>query len=477
VDIDVLHIAVREAWAGDALAGLEDFVRIPAVSPAFDARWVEEGHLHAAVEHVRRWLGTRALPGATAEVVELPGRTPVLLVDVPATGSDTEDTVVLYGHLDKQPSAGEWSTGLGPWTPVCRDGRLYGRGAGDDGYAAYAAAVALEALHAAGGSHARTVILLETGEESGSPDLAAYLDHLRSRLGRVGLIVCLDIAGGDYERLWLATSLRGIAFLDLTVRVLTSGMHSGHASGLVADSFRVLRTLLERIENADTGELRLPELHAEVPSERYTEVVSAVEDGLLIPEVPLADGVRLVTDELVELLLNNTWRATLTVTGADGLPPVAEAGNVLRPATAVKLSLRLPPTVDADAALKAVQAAVGTDVPYHAQVEIGRPGAAGGWNAPPPAGWLETVLDTVSGEVFGKPWRAIGLGGSIPFLGLFAQAYPDAQFVVTGSRGPGNNAHVPDEWLHLDQTGRVTEAVAHILHAHATAGPIADLAR
>lgn len=469
MDSRLLRETTHELWERDALQSLSGFVEIPALSPAFDAGWARAGALHAAVEHVREWLETRPIEGASAEVVELPGRTPVLLVDVPARNANNQETAVVYGHLDKQPAAGEWSPGLGPWTPVVKDDRLYGRGAGDDGYAGYAAAVALQALHAAGGSHARTVVLLETGEESGSPDLAAYLEHLSGRLGPVGLVVCLDTAGADYERLWLATSLRGIAFLDVTVRILETGVHSGHGSGIVPSSFRILRELLDRIEDARTGEVRLPECQAEVPADRLDEVRVAVAEGFRTAELPLVEGVRPASDDPVELVLNNTWRTTLSVTGAEGLPPLPDAGNVLRPYTSLKLSFRLPPTADAGAALRAIEKALTTDVPSGAQVEIGRNEAADGWNATPRAPWLESALDAVSADVFGKPWRALGLGGTIPFLGLFGRAYPDAQFVVTGPRGPGNNAHVPDEWLHLPQTARVTEAVAHILHAHANA--------
>ncbi|OLT38753.1 peptidase M20 [Saccharomonospora sp. CUA-673] len=469
MDTTVLRETVRNRWAPDsgvALEGLSGLVEIPALSPSFDVEWQATGALHAAVDHVRAYLDARGLPGATSEVVELPGRTPVLLLDVPATGeATTDETVVVYGHLDKQPAAGEWSPGLGPWTPVVKDGRLYGRGANDDGYAAYAAATALEGLHAAGGAHARTVVLLETCEESGSPDLGAYLEHLRPRLGDVGLVVCLDTSGADHERLWLATSLRGMISFDLTVRVLTSGVHSGHASGFVPSSFRVLRALLDRIEDPRTGELHLPELVTEVPADRLAEVRAA--GAALAPTLPLVEGMRYAKDDVTGQVLANTWETTLSVTGADGLPPLADAGNVLRPYTSVKLSFRLPPTVDGATALEALTRTLTTDPPYGAQVEVARTDAATGWNAGPRAAWLESTLDTVSDDVFGLPWRALGLGGTIPFLGMFGRAYPDAQFVVTGPRGPGNNAHVPDEWLHLEQTERVTEAVARIIDAHA----------
>jgi acetylornithine deacetylase/succinyl-diaminopimelate desuccinylase-like protein len=463
---------VRERWDDSVLPSLSELVAIPAVSSGFDPDWQEGGHLTAAVEHVRKWWDTRDIPGASTEVVQFPGRTPLLLVDVPATaGAERAGTVLLYGHLDKQPPVGGWSAGLGPWTPVIRDGRLYGRGSADDGYAGYAAATAIEAVRAAGGRHARCVVLLETGEESGSPDLPAYLDHLRDRLGEVSLVVCLDSGGNDYRSLWLTTSLRGMVQVDVTVRVLASGYHSGMASGIVPSSFRVLRQLLDRVEDSATGEVRLPELNVEIPAYRQAEARDAVAaaPGALAGTFATVPGTRLVDTDEAELALNVTWRPTLSVTGADGLPTPSDAGNVLRPFTTLCLSFRLPPTADSARALDAVRSALTTDVPYGASVELSRIEAADGWNAPALAPWLHTVLDDASERIFGAPWRALGLGGSIPFMGLLQRAYPAAQFLVTGALGPGSNAHVPDESLDLAYVSKVTEAVAEVLDAHAAA--------
>ncbi|GAB3480648.1 M20/M25/M40 family metallo-hydrolase [Amycolatopsis cihanbeyliensis] len=471
VEQNSIRDTVRGLWSDDILPSLRDLVEIPALSPLFDSEWQQSGHLEAAVEHVRDWLTARRFPGATVEVVRLPGRTPLLVLDVPATGDVSPDagTVLLYGHLDKQPPVGGWSAGLGPWTPVVRDGRLYGRGSADDGYAGYAAAAALSAVHAAGGSHARAVVLLETGEESGSPDLPAYLEHLEEKLGRVTFVVCLDSGGNDYERMWLTTSLRGMVRLDATVRVLDSAQHSGLAGGVVPSSFRILRRLLERIEDAETGQLLLPEFNVEIPENRRAETVATarVAPGATAKAFPLAGGMRPMAEDDVELLLNNGWRPTLSVIGASGLPDPAEAGNVLRDATTLALSFRLPPTADSAAALNAVRKVLTTDVPYGATVELSGVERADGWNAPEAAPWFAGALEQVSDKVFGAPWRSVGLGGSIPFMGLLGEKYPEAQFLVTGALGADSNAHVPDEWLHLDQAQRVTEAVAHILHAHA----------
>lgn len=467
-----LTSTVQRLWQDSVLPSLSGLVAVPAVSPAFDADWATNGHLDAAVEHVRTWIASRELPGAQLEVVRLPGRSPLLLVDIPASpGAEEAGTALLYGHLDKQPPMDGWSEGLGPWTPVVRDGRLYGRGSADDGYSGYAAVTALEALRTHGGSHARCVLLLETGEESGSPDLPAYLEHLADRLGRVTLVVCLDSGAGDYERMWLTTSLRGLAQVEVTVRVLQVGQHSGSASGVVPSSFRVLRMLLDRIEDPRTGEIKLPELHVEIPADRLAETrdTVAVTPGALKNAFPVVDELQLVSDDDLELALNRTWRPTLSVIGADGLPAPADAGNVLRSHTTLSLSFRLPPTCDSAAALEAVCKALTTDVPYGAQVELGRVEHADGWNAPTLAPWLREALDTASDTVFGQPWRTIGEGGSIPFMGLLHAAYPEAQFVVTGALGPGSNAHVPDESLNLPYAEKVTAGVALILDAHARA--------
>jgi acetylornithine deacetylase/succinyl-diaminopimelate desuccinylase-like protein len=460
---------VVSGWADRVLPSLSGLVEIPALSPAFDASWAAHGQLQAAVDHVRDWIDARGLPGAKSEVVQLAGRSPLLLVDVPATaGAEDRGTVLLYGHLDKQPPVGGWSEGLGPWKPVLRQGRLYGRGAVDDGYSGYAAVTALEAARAAGGGHARAILLLETGEESGSPDLPAYMEHLAGRLGDVTFVVCLDGGGANYERLWLTTSLRGIVQATVTVRVLDAPQHSGLASGIVPSSFRILRQLLDRLEDSATGQVRLGAMSVVIPAEREAaaQQAAAADPGAVQRLYPLVEGLKLAGDD-AELILNNTWRPTLSVIGAAGLPEPADAGNVLRAWTTLTLSFRIPPLVDAAAALAELEKALTTDVPLGAQVELTNTAAENGWNAPPLAPWLAAGLDEACAQVFGKPHAEIGIGGSIPFMELLGRLYPEAQFVVTGALGTDSNMHVPDEWLNISFAAQVTEAVAHLLDAHA----------
>jgi acetylornithine deacetylase/succinyl-diaminopimelate desuccinylase-like protein len=473
--LDVLAPAAlahaTRTWDAEIVPALHDYIAIPNVSVAFDADWAAHGHMDAAVALVRDWCAARPIEGARVEVHRLPGRTPVVLVEVPpAGGGRADDTVVLYGHLDKQPEMTGWRAGLGPWTPVLEGDRLYGRGGADDGYAAFASLAAIEAVRAAGGAHTRCVVLIEASEESGSPDLPAYVEHLADRLGTPSLVVCLDSGCADYDHLWVTTSLRGLVGLTVTVELLAAGVHSGVGSGVVASSFRVLRRLLERIEDSATGELLLPALHTEIPADRLEEVraTAATLPRPVADELPRLAGVRPTTDDPVEQLLRQTWRPALSVVGASGLPPVERAGNVLRPSTGLKLSVRLPPTVDALAARDALVTALTADPPDGAHLTVHATEAAGGWNAPAFAPWLRDGLDRASQAVFGRPARMMGEGGSIPFMGMLGARFPDAQFVITGVLGPDANAHGPDEYLHLPTGRRVTAALAALLDAHAT---------
>ncbi len=467
-DLAAMRDFVERAWEDDALPVLTRYVAIPNKSPLFDPEWREHGYMDQAVDLVADWCRARPIAGLSLEVVRLPGRTPLVLMEIPPFGPEAPGPdapgVLLYGHLDKQPEMEGWRDGLGPWTPV-RDGDLlYGRGGADDGYAAFASLLAVEAVQRFGGSHGRLMVMIEASEESGSPDLPAYVDHLAERIGDVGLVVCLDSGCGDYERLWGTTSLRGMIAGDLRADVLTEGVHSGNASGVVPSSFRVLRLLLDRVEDPVTGRILPAELHAEIPEQRIAQArETAAILGPIAREFPFADGVRPMEDDPVEQILSRTWRPTLSVTGAGGLPALSDAGNVLRPYTALKLSFRLPPTVPADAAQAVVERLLTEDPPYGARVSFVAEKGATGWNAPPLASWLDESTRRASEAWFGNPAAWMGEGGSIPFMGMLGERFPQAQFLITGVLGPASNAHGPNEFLHVPTAKKLTGCVAQVL--------------
>lgn len=422
-----------------------------------------------AVKLMERWARAQAIPGLVVEVVQLQGRTPLIYLEVPATGAETgADTVLLYGHLDKQPEMTGWDADLGPWTPVLKGDRLYGRGGADDGYALFGSLAAILALQDQGIAHARCVILIEACEESGSYDLPAYVDHLAERIGRPSLVVCLDSGCGNYEQLWCTTSLRGLAGGNFSVKVLSEGVHSGDASGVVPSSFRVLRELLSRLEDEATGKIKVDGLYAEIPEERLAQArkVAEVLGDEVYSKFPFLPGMTPMDEDLTELVLNRTWRPALSVTGADGLPPLASAGNVLRPQTAVKLSLRLPPTLDGKHAGELLKDVLLRDPPYGAQVSLALEKSSSGWNAPAQSPWLSNAIEAASQAAFGKPAMYMGEGGSIPFMGMLGEKFPGAQFMITGVLGPHSNAHGPNEFLHIPMGKRVTACVSKVIAEH-----------
>lgn len=456
---------VDQTWDESIVPTLCEYVKIPNKSPLFDPQWQDHGHMDAAAALAEKWCREQPIEGMTVETVRLTGRTPLLFIDIPG---DNDDTVVLYGHLDKQPEFTGWEPDLAPWKPVLRDGKLYGRGGADDGYAVFGSLTAIRALREQGIPHAHCVVIIEFSEESGSPDLPAYVDHLAERIGHPSLVVCLDAEAGNYDQLWCTTSLRGNVVGTLRVDVLTEGVHSGGVSGIAPSSFRLLRAALSRLEDEATGRIVLPELTVDIPDERIAQAraTAGVLGDTTWSRFPFAGGTRPLSDDHVELLLNNWWRAMLSVTGVDGMPALGNAGNTQRPFTSVKLSFRLPPTCDAAAAAEAVKRRLETDPPGGAPVRFEIESAMNGWNAPPVADWLAASMQSASREYFGADVMYMGTGGTIPFMGMLGEKFPGVQFLVTGVLGPKSNAHGPNEFLHIDTGKRITSCVAQVLADH-----------
>jgi acetylornithine deacetylase/succinyl-diaminopimelate desuccinylase-like protein len=476
LDTTALRDHAQRLWDDEVVDALKRYIAIPAKSPMFDPKWSEHGHVDQVVREAAAWVESKKIPGLKLEVVRLAGRTPVIFFDIPATraaDAGSSRTVLMYGHLDKQPEFNGWRSDLGPWTPKLTDeGLLYGRGGADDGYAIYAAVGSVLALDAQGVARPRCVGLFESCEESGSFDLPAYLDALKPKLGDVGLVVCLDSGCGNYDQLWLTTSLRGNITGTLKVEILTEGVHSGDASGLVPSSFRILRQLLDRLEDSANGELLPQEFHCEIPGVRHTQAraTARILGDEVYKRFPWAcggDGAFALptTTDPAQALINRTWRPTLSVTGVDGMPELGNAGNVLRPYTAFKLSLRLPPLVDGAQAAQRLKLLLEDNAPYNAKVTFKPDGAATGWNSREIDPWLSNALETASRASFGESVGYLGQGGTIPLMSMLQQGFPTAQMVVCGVLGPKSNAHGPNEFLHVPYAKRLTAAVAQLVAA------------
>lgn len=453
---------INALWDESILPSLAEYVAIPNKSPMFDADWEANGYMEDAVKHMLAWVEAQNVAGLTSEVHRLPGRTPTILLTIEG---HNDDTVLIYGHLDKQPEFNGWEDGLGPWLPVFRDDKLFGRGGADDGYAIYSAIAAIKSLQEQQLPYPRIVVLIEASEESGSPDLPFYMDQLEDQIGKASLVIALDSTCGNYDQLWITTSLRGMLISDLTVRVLQEGVHSGAAGGIVPSSFRLLRQLISRIEDENTGVITPDFLNEQVPEVRRQE---AIEAGQVLADTfedmyPFAGSTGPMSDDPTELVLNNTWAASLAVTGLGGAPSPDEAGNVLRPETTARLALRIPPTIDAEAAAASLRKVLTENPPGGAEVTLDMHTPNPGWHAPETSEKLRQSLEKASMNYFGAPAMSIGCGGSIPFMEFLARKLPDAQFVVTGVLGPRSNAHGPNEFLHIPTGKKITAAVAELL--------------
>lgn len=455
----------NEEWNKSIIPELVEYIRIPNKSPAFDPDWQKNGYMDQVVEQFVSWCQRQNIKGMQLEVIRLPQRTPLIFIDIPG---DIENTVLLYGHLDKQPEMCGWKKGFGPWEPVLEDNKLYGRGAADDGYAMFTSLLAIKILHDQKIPHARCVVIIEACEESGSYDLPFYIDHLSNRLGSPELVICLDSGCGNYEQLWSTTSLRGLVGGELKVEVLDEGIHSGDISGIVPSSFRILRQLLDRIEDPISGQILAKEFYVDIPKKRIEQagVAASVLGKNVYERFPMKENLKPVTDDLVELILNRSWRPTLSYLGSSGLPEINDAGNVLRPFTSIKLSMRLPPTCCAKNASKKLEEVFLNNPPNGAKISFKLDWRVNGWMAPEVSPWLEEALDDASRNYFDNPAVHMGEGWSIPFMGMLGEKFPEAQFLITGILGPGSNAHGPNEFLHIPAAKKITCCVAEVIAKH-----------
>ena len=463
LDLDKLSDFVEEWWDKSALPSLCEFVEIPALSPSFDSEWEANGYLDAAVNTFIAWTRSLPLKGLTVSVHRLKNRSPLLLVKIEG---DSDGEVLFYSHLDKQPEATGWSKGKGPWKPVIEDDWLFGRGSVDDGYGGYAGILSVLALQNQGVSHPTCRFLIETGEESGSPDLSFYLDELESVLGVPDLVIVLDTGGIDYDRLWITESLRGIVAGTLSVKVSSVGVHSGHGSGVMPSSFRLARQLLSRIEDENTGEIKPEWLHIDITDkmkEQAKKIVDMNSDS--VDDFPLLDGVEKQVNDPLDIFLAMNLAPSLSIIGADGIPSIQDAGNVLRTNTDLKVSIRTPPGISADEVAKKVQALLEANPPNGAHVSAEMTEVADGFLSPELPEKLSDMLEKSGKKFYGNSPMSLFIGGTIPVMAMLQSRYPDSKFIITGAGGPGGNAHGPDEKLHIPTAKKVTKCMAATVSA------------
>ena len=465
IDIDSMVETADSIWEESILPSLSEFIEIHALSPGFAPDWDELGELQATIDLFCDWLDRQGIAGMTYKTHRIGNHSPVLLVTIEGTGSGE---VLFYSHLDKQPSRPNlWSEGLHPLKAVRRDPFLFGRGSVDDGYGGYLCVTAMKLLQEAGAPHPKATFLIETCEESGSFDLPPYLDLLSEDLGSPDLVVVLDSGGPTYEHIWVTEALRGLVAGNLSVKVSHEGVHSGMSGGAIPSSFRIQRMLLDRVENSSTGEVLIPEMHVEISDKIKQEAATlgSILGDELWKSLPVVNTLEPQTRGADQILLDINWRPAMSVIGADGMPPVQTAGNVLRTHTDLKLSFRIPPGVKAEYVQGVVKEMLEKDPPYGAEVTYHATEPADGFHAPPLHDGVAKALDEVSMKLTGYSPMATWIGGTIPFMAMIQNKYPNACFLCTGSSGPGNNAHGPDEKLHIPHSKRLNVALAYAVAA------------
>lgn len=457
-----LEIAKKD-FDSNILPGLEEFIRIDNLSPEFDPEWETNGKAEKAGMHLLNWAKSQGIKGLKGELIKSPGKTHFLLIEIEPQGINK--TVLLYGHFDKQPSLGEWEEGLHPNKPVIKNGLLYGRGSSDDGYALFSMIEAVKLIQLQNCKHGHIVIALESGEESGSPDLISYLKTYKERTGNPDLMICLDSGCKDYSCLWLTTSLRGLTKIEVEIECLKEDVHSGEAGGIAPDAFSILRILLNRLEDSKTSKIIVP-LNAEIPKyimEDAEKLADYLKEKVVTDLVKLADGVVPITDDYKELILNNTWRPTMVVIGINH-PQVEGSGNILRSKIKACLSFRLPPTFNCKDAEKIITEILTKDPPYNAKINVKVNISVNGWAAKNLNNSLKKSFSKSSNYLFGKDYYSNGEGGTIGFIPELGELYPECEMLVTGVLGPGSNAHSINECLNIDYTNKMTVALAHAIY-------------
>jgi len=452
-------------WEESIIPSLSEFIGIKALSPLFEPSWAELGELDATIDLFCKWLDQQGIVGMTYETYRIEDKSPVLLVTIEGSGPGE---AIFYSHLDKQPSNPDlWSEGLHPLKAVRIDPWLFGRGSIDDGYGGYLCATSIRLLQEQGIPHPRCTLLIETCEESGSFDLPPYLDLLSEELGSPDMIVVMDSGGPDYDHIWMTEALRGLVSGTLSVKVSHEGIHSGNSGGTIPSSFRIQRILLDRIEDSSSGKVLIPEMHIEIDQEIRQKAKSLAEvvGNSIWEQFPTVDTLESIADSTEDMILAMNWEPTLSIIGADGMPPVRVAGNVLRTNTDLKLSFRIPPGVDSEKAIEKAKQILESDPPFGSEVSFTPDSCADGFRAPSMEGKVRDAIEKASLSVTGLQPLATWTGGTIPFMAMMQGKYPDAMFLCTGPSGPGNNAHGPDEKMHIPSAKKLTVVLSATIAA------------
>ncbi|CAI2368334.1 unnamed protein product [Moneuplotes crassus] len=440
---------------------ISEFIKVPNLTPSFDPEFQTNGLIEQAIDNVKGYAESMDIPGLKFHVHNEEGRAPMALIEIPGNG---KKNIMVYGHLDKQPHMEGWTEGTGPTTPTIIGDKLYGRGSTDDGYVSFATLTAVKNILDQGQEIPRIVLVLEAEEESGSKDLVYLLEKCKDIIKTPDVCLCCDSGALDYKTLWLTSSLRGSMGMNVKVSIAKDAFHSGICGGAMPETFRIANNLLDRLEDPITKRMEKFEVEIEDRFKEEAKNIVGLVGTDLYKDFKLLEGCRPIHhDNLEEMYLNINWRPALAVCGADGLPTLSKAGNVVRASTSLRLKIRLPPSLDAKEMCDEVVKTLSEDVPFGAKIEFDDVSSGSGWVMKDLKEETSKAIHESSEEFYEKKAGLYGIGGSIPFLKTLEGIYPETEILAMGVGGNDCNIHAPDETLDIPYMKKFIPTLSHIL--------------
>lgn len=459
---------IEKMFTYNILPNLMDFIRIPNLSPAYDYNWKTNGLLLKAANLIISYAKSLNIKNAEINLIQDKGYTPLIFIDIPSSRENDNRTVLFYAHFDKQPYGTGWDEDKEPTKPVIINGRLYGRGSADDGYASFSILTAIKACQEHNCPMPRICIIFEGAEESTDEDLTYYFDKLLPIIGEnVIAFIPLDSGCSDYERLWITNSLRGVVDFDIKITSLDNDCHFGpEASGRVAENLFLLRKALDGVVDTTTGEILIDEFFVkEIPTSIEKEMDKEIEivGDKFFDDIPLYDGVKPLKSDVKEAMINNRWKPSISILGVDNCPKIEDNGFGVSKSINVRLSMRLPPGINGNNAMNALKKVINNNSYFSAKFEFGYMSLAEGWCLSDISERTKNVLNKASLEYFGKEIVFKGAGGSIPFITYFQTKYPKADVICTGILGADSFEHGPNENLNIEACKKMILILCYFL--------------
>ena len=464
----ILHETISKIFNTTTLPNLMNFIRIPNTSPEFDPDWDKNNLLLKASKLIITFIKTLQLKNTEITLLKDENHTPFILTETKSSKEKEKNTILFYAHIDKQPNCEGWDKGKSATNPIIENGRLYGRGSIDDGYAIYSILTAIKYCQDNNLFTNRIICIFECSEESSSDDLNYYFDKLIPFFGNdISLFCCVDLTCLDYKKMWIVNCIRGVMDFDVKIYTLNNDIYSNFTKGVFPDNFMIFRKLCDLLRN-EKGEFLIPELiisEDKIPKDRKKELEEASKEiGIdFIKVLPLYNNTKPMKDDIYKLLLNNIWKVSMIIKGIDGIPDKKYEGNILSKGLKARIQMRIPPLLNGKKAFEAIKKKFIENTPFNSKVEVEMIGIDDGWNDKNFSERSKNVFNYVSKIGFGNDVGFKFDGGSVPFIQYFENKYPKSQIANLGIRGYECNEHGPNESIDLDACKKFIAALVILM--------------